>query len=174
MKKLNYVLILCIFFTLNLYSKDYPTEKGVYTLGGHISFDCIIDNLKNFNLEFFPQIGYFTGRNFMIGFGGVFSYSSSSVFEPSMSIGGGPYTRIYFMDPSSKILPYLSCGFYILKEKLTGWDLSPKTTFYISPGLDFLISKNVAVEASIGLSGNIGSEFHPLLFFIIGLNNFIY
>jgi len=148
MKKV--ILLLFLFSLTTIQLAQSPVGKGVYTIGGNISFSSISkensDDSKNiFSIS--PRVGYFFIDNFYSAI--ALSYNSTSNGDNSnSSFGFGPSTR-YYVDANDNVKPFLGLGYaYTIFDDA---DLT-QSTITLSGGVDFFITKYFAIEGSLNYS----------------------
>ncbi len=148
MKRVIFVVFLLVFSSV--YFAQSPVSKGVYTIGGNISFSSVNNEENNNTKTFFtfaPRVGYFFINNFYSAINVRYNYWSDND-ESQSSYGIGPAVR-YFLDASSNIKPFLGFGFdYYIYD---GANLT-QTTISFETGVDFFITRYFAIEGNINYS----------------------
>ena len=163
MKKLILLTILLL-MTTNTYADSTtekkeertaksPLDKGVYSLGGSISYRNVDSNGGNNSnmFQFIPSGRYFILDNIAVG--GSLTYEDSSGDFDIKSYGIGPNLRFYL--PNETANPFFEAGYSYLKTEFDGLAISSNTTthdYSIGLGLDYFISKNVSIEPIIKYS----------------------
>lgn len=181
MKKII-VLTILLLVTANVYAES-PTDKGVYSLGGSISYrDMDSDDGFDYKMyQFAPSFRYFIFDNIAIGTSLTYVKTKGTGIFDGESYGIGPTFRYYL--PNKKINPFIEANYSYLKDK----DDDSKSTsneFSIGIGLDYFISKNVSIEPTINYSwrdykynydiGYINDRDVKTLYIGIGINLFIF
>lgn len=174
-------LFLIIFLsTLTIFAQS-PVCKGIYSIGGSISFISTSgenDYQSSSDLDIAPIVGYFFIDNV---YGGItLNYSYRTIKNSSSeSYGFGPTFR-YFIYFEDKLVPYFGLGysFYMLNKEL---DLS-RNAVSASVGADYFIKNYFSIELDLTyrISNYNGSAVVPdldgkikQLFFSVGANYFI-
>ena len=188
MKKMILLTVLLL-ITTSVYAES-PTDKGVYSLGGSISYQDRdvsysysdldgVDIDSDYNTFLFsPSFRYFIFDN--VALGASFMYEKTSGYLDSKSYGIGPTLRYYL--PYKTANPFFEVGYTYLKTKVEHSIFSPKTTsndYSIGFGLDYFISRNVSIEPKINYSWrdyktDSRDSDEKTLYVGIGINLFIY
>ena len=153
MKTISFAL--CLILTINWAIAESPTDKGVHTISGKGSYTRIEpeDEEAYTNLSIYPAYGYFILNNLSIGTRLEYTASRQDEYKHE-SIGIGPEVRYYI--PIKKIYLFSSIS-YLYRESETGTSPSYMlemefNQLFLSIGLDFFISKNIAVEPQLSYS----------------------
>ena len=132
-----------------------PMEKGTISLNGSLSYssqsyDGSDDNRNILMLN--PQAGYFIAENFSLGLS--LSYINYSLGSASSTEWGiGPSLRYYL--PAEKVKPFFSLGYgYTKSSNSSNDDTWIGTQIIITAGIDYFITKNVALETIASYSFN--------------------
>ena len=150
MKSLIFIFI-CI-ISVNIYSQN-QLVKGVYTVGGNISFssysvDESSSNQKDFVL--YPNVGYFFIDNLYTGVTLLYSHFSSDDYASS-TYGIGPAVRYYFA--FDKLRPFLGVNYlYEYNNNNQGDDTLIQTDLTMSGGISYFITNYFAIETSMNYS----------------------
>ncbi len=146
---LMFLFLFFLFFTGLLYPQS-PTDKGVYSISGGLSFSSTMyeDEDRNSNsFSLYPGFYFFLIPNFAIG--GRFTYSnSSSGFYGSTSFGFGPGAKYYFDVGDTKLFILASFSYSSHKSKSAN-SASKTIKIEIGSGIDIFLSKNVTLEPFI-------------------------
>ena len=151
--------VLSLLFFLSIFSfttfSQTPFSKGTLNINGNLSLSSqTFDNLEADHnvLTLNPQIGYFFFPNF--SFNALFQYNRISNGNSStINWGIGPSVRYYFNTKS--IIPFLSLSYLYTESKFSiNDDNSTGNSFIFAGGLDYFITKNVAVETIVSYSIN--------------------
>ncbi len=150
-----FITLLSIIIFSSFSFSQTPISKGTLSLNGNLSFSS--QTYKDFNdnrnvLTLNPQIGYFLFPNFSLG--ASFQYNRTSNSNSSTTNWGiGPSFRYYFN--SKNIIPFLSLGYLYAESKISFNNLTTTGhSFIFSGGLDYFITKNVAMETVVSYSIN--------------------
>ena len=151
MKRLTVVVILLCLTTV--IPAQSPIERGSYTINGSITYSSESYNNISSSYSIFifnPQFGYFFVDKL---------YTAVSLTLRSYSSGGtsttlygiGPSFRYYF--DNNKVKPFAGAAFNYLVQSTGGEsNSSTNTEFKLTGGLDYFISSDVALEATINYS----------------------
>ncbi|NLD37191.1 MAG: porin family protein [Desulfatiglans sp.] len=178
-----YLLAGLLLITTSVFAES-PTDKGVYSLGGSISYRNIDadDGLDEDLYSFSPSGRYFIFDN--IALGGSVTYEKTSGILDTKSYGIGPNIRYYL--PYKTMNPFFEAGYSYLRTKLETPYVSSKRTsneFSVGFGLDLFISRNVSIEPIVSyswrdykddLSYLIDDMDQKTLYFGVGVNLFIF
>lgn len=143
------VIVFVLLMSVSVMAQS-PISKGTINLNGNLSFSSQsfengygTQNVISLN----PQVGYFFVDN--ISFGLSLSYNRFSVSGASNSdLGIGSSIRYYFALQNVK--PFISLGyFYTQSSNSSNDDKLKGNQFSITGGLDYFITKNVAIESII-------------------------
>lgn len=183
MKKLLFVFIVCN-CVLNFAYADSPIEKDTYSLSGSISYSESDNSSfgRSKDLFVYPGFLYFISPN--LGIGGRLQYwhSSDNTFNYK-SYGVAPAIRYYFTQNNS--MPFIELSYGYEKSKSSSSSNTSRghsKSAGIIFGLDYFLSRNVALEPSIAYrhyrydsdSGSSITRENNTLTMGIGINVFIY
>ncbi len=170
-----------LLITTNVFAES-PTDKGVYSLGGSISYSNVDSDYgtENNTFSFYPSVRYFIFDNVAVG--GSLGYGKTSGDSDSKRYGIGPNIRFYL--PYEKVNPFIEAGYSYLRNKFGSSIFTTKITsseYTIRLGLDLFISRNVSIEPTVSYSWmDYKSDFieydmdEKTLYFGIGVNLFIF
>lgn len=142
----------------NIYSQE-ALKKGVYSLGGSTSFafsnsESKWGETKSTLINFAPEFSYFPIDNLSIGLRLAYSYNE---FEYSQNgnkelyinrpYSFGPVVRYYF--PGGNLIPFIGAG-YSYSNTISGKNDAHQ--FSVSAGLNYFLSKSVALEPFVTYS----------------------
>lgn len=169
--KIIFVLILSISSISSLFSQ-IAINHGNYTLSGSVSYSYskltmnseLSDyTLKVDNFSFSPAFGYFILDNLLVGGNVSFNYNESNSHSTYRNIFGNPITienksirrhfaigpdiRYYFT--SFSFFPFLEFSYNYSKELASD---QYGHLFNFTGGIDYFISKSVALEPFVGYS----------------------
>lgn len=182
MKKMILLTIL-LFLTANVHAES-PTDKGVYGLGGSISYRNI-DRDSGSDLNVFqisPSVRYFIYDNIAVGVSLEYEKWNGSI--DSKTYGIGPTLRYYF--PNITANPFLEAGYTYSKIRYEIPNLPAKVSsndYSIAFGLDLFLSRNVSIEPIVKYSwknykdemfSTPGDIDEKTLYMGIGVNLFIF
>ncbi len=172
--------VLGLITLVNNVNADSPTDKGVYSLSGSISYTRPDDDERIISAT--PSFMYFVSQNIAMG-ASIIYQGHKTTGEETNTYGIGPIVRFYF--GGETIYPFVSVkytytsntseiGSYIFRTD--GNDLS------LSLGIDNFLSKNVALEPIVSYRFNSGNTPYggtanvrkEYLFIGVGINVFIY
>jgi hypothetical protein len=177
MKSYKVLFIVILFLITNsfLFSQE-ALKKGIYSLGGEISFSYSKNTFQNetaeqTNFSLAPSLNYFVIDNLLIGGIILFQYSESKFSFNSFDrkyinrqIGIGPAIRYYFS--ASNINPFIGGGinyfteigddFYIMEYKVTA-------------GLNLFLSKSAAIEPYLAYSITTVDSDQDVNRFVLGI-----
>jgi outer membrane protein W len=152
MKRIILVVGVVVLLAGKVYAES-PTEKGVYSLSGSVSYSHSKDNASGDTtktISVYPAGFYFVYPNLAIGTSIIYSDSKASGLEYKY-YGIGPVVRYYF--GKDTILPFLSLEYLYTrnKGKMTFGGSSSDSTgrgtdISLGIGVDYFLSKNVALE----------------------------
>lgn len=147
-------LFFVLFLSVSVMAQS-PISKGTINLNGNLSFSSQSFEEGNENrnvLILNPHIGYFFADN--ISFGLSLSYNRISLGSASNTNWGiGPNLRYYFALENVK--PFVSIGYlYTETFNSSNDDKWKGSQFRITGGLDYFITKNVALESTISYNFN--------------------
>ncbi|MEO0037857.1 MAG: hypothetical protein RIQ59_1068 [Bacteroidota bacterium] len=113
-------------------------------------------NYEESAFTFAPSLGYFVSENFALGLGLNLSNSSakatSSSAESKTSTVGLALMGRYYFTPSSKFSSFVHGEFDYLTMTMDPGSLKANGYgFAIAPGFNYFVSKNLALETSIGM-----------------------
>ncbi|WP_366136149.1 outer membrane beta-barrel protein [uncultured Maribacter sp.] len=176
---LFYQFFIVLFLTAQVENENFKIEKGSKYLGGSIFFNFSNSEnnssngsveFNNTNMGFAPKLGYAIKDNFIVGLGITSSYSKNNIDYPmlnsnesentSTSIGVLPFIRGY-KSLGSRLAIYVQAEVNYSKNwrNITSSN-SPESTndgrsifLGFRPGISFLISNKLALEAGIGALG---------------------
>ncbi|RKR12861.1 outer membrane protein with beta-barrel domain [Maribacter vaceletii] len=173
-----------LFLTAQVENENFKIEKGSKYLGGSISFNFSNseNNSSNGSVEsnntylgFAPKLGYAVKDNFIVGLGITSIYSKNNLDYPALnssesentstSIGVLPFIRGY-KSLGSRLAIYLQAEINYSKNwRNNKTSNSPEyksdgRSVFIGfrPGISFLISNKLALEAGIGSLGYSSSK----------------
>ncbi|MBU0558452.1 MAG: outer membrane beta-barrel protein [Bacteroidota bacterium] len=153
------LLSVFLFLSVSVIAQS-PISQGTINLNGNLSFSSQSyeegdDNRNNLSLN--PQVGYFFFDN--ISFGLSLSYNRISLGSVSNTNWGiGPSIRYYF--EVEKVKPFVSIGYlYTETFNSSNDDKWKGNQFNFTGGIDYFITKNVALESTI--SYNINNDKLP-------------
>lgn len=170
------IMLLLLISSINLHSAEYATDTGSYKLGGTVSFDYYVDPISGARIIAQPQFGCFVAKNFMMGI--LMDIQYSEFRSDDKRTGLGPVLGYYFGGEDKKIIPYLLGGFFY-SDIETFNSAGTTTILTFSFGIDFLISKNIAIDTGISYnldmeeSGGFSTDFSRLRL-AVGVTSFIY
>jgi hypothetical protein len=175
-----YLLAGLLLITTNVLAES-PTDKGVYSLGGSISYRDVDGDydLDEKIFTFSPSGRYFIFDN--IALGGSLTYSKNSWGSvDAKSYGIGPNIRYYL--PYKTVNPFFEASYSYLRTKFDDTLSTSKTTsdeYTVGFGLDLFISRNVSIEPVVNYSwrDDKSGTFEwdvKTLYFGIGVNLFIF
>ena len=189
MKKTFLAVALIIILAFNAYAGS-PTDEGVYSLSGSISYSHINENGAT-SISITPAMFYFVYPNLAVGASFIY-WDYDSDYNDVKTYGVGPVVRYYF--GKDTIYPFASVEYTYTRSKnesnfsgfssninVHGNDLS------LGLGIDYFLSKNVALEpivrytfshydtdiSSFGSTTN-SSDRDETLFIGIGIAAFIF
>lgn len=150
MIRMIFMTALLLITVTNVYAES-PTDKGVYSLGGSISYMNVdSDNGSDVNRFMFSPSGrYFIFDNIAIGVSLGYGKSSGDTTD-SESYGIGPSLRYYL--PDITVNPFFEVAYSYSKNKSELIDYTLKSTtndYSIGCGLDYFLSRNVSIEPMI-------------------------
>jgi hypothetical protein len=173
MNKIIFTLFVS-FFVLSVYAQQTPTDtelkdggKGFYRgdaiLTGAVGFSqSKLGGYKKVTLEFLPKAAYFVSGHFAMG---IAAGCSLMILDDNDDIGSditnlkislGPVVR-YYHTPAKKFSFFGEVGFLYNTTTTNGGGVDEvdfNTNGFevgLSPGVSYFISKNFALEASLGL-----------------------
>ena len=168
MKKLLIVAFLVIYGTSVAQETDTKRiiPKGSWTIGGNLGFSAnnsefsreLEDDIerKNHTYSLLPKIGYTISENLIIGLGLGYSFSKDDINDDNSktnSYNFTPYIRKHYGIGQNLSLFIQGEGNYeIAKQKNTNsnYENTSKSLFIgFRPGLNYFISKKVALETTI-------------------------
>lgn len=179
-------LILAILGLITLASNvnaDSPTDKGVYSLSGSISYSRTTYDSTNGGdskrIIVTPAFKYFIYPNLAIGSSILYSYFKTDISEIK-KYGVGPVVRYYF--GKDTIYPFISVEYTYTKNKSGLSSESDGSDLSFGFGIDYFLSKNVALEPMVRYTYSsdevAGTTYRIIrgedLFIGIGINVFIF
>lgn len=180
MKKVIVVLFFAFAVTVTAQS---PISQGSVSLGGTASFSSqSYDNSSDAYTTFIlnPKAGYFFVDHLYTALS--VTYSHYSIGNTVSDIYGlGPVIRYYF--DADNVKPFLGVGYNFMSQKVTSDPGVFNTNeFIISGGIDFFVTRSLALEGSLNYSfisyKATASRLDPMkskLFRVdVGFNYFIY
>jgi len=126
------------------------TSKGNWMVGGSAGFNSektgSAASVSTVNIS--PSAGYFIDKNLAVGA----SVSLMSVSKSYSSFNFGPMVRYYFSDmgKNAKLFAHAGIGFGSMKPE--GGVSMSSTEWGVKAGPAFFLTKNVALEATLGYS----------------------
>ncbi len=169
--KIIAVLLLSFLFNFLLHSQN-AIENGNYSLSGSITYLYSHNTIQNESSDyssktniflFSPSVGLFFLDNLLVGGNIAFSYNQlkseltyrNTIGNPNTieiknirrHLSFGPYTRYYFAN--LKILPFIEAA-YNYSNELTSEQYGH--IFNFTGGINYFVSKSVALEPFIGYS----------------------
>ncbi len=178
---LTIALLLCILstsFGQTEEDKNY-ISKGQWLVGGKLSLSTGED-FENYTFSVSPMGGYFIGGKIAVGLS--VNYAHSNIFsvdaEPmgsGTSLAAAPFVRYYFS--VNKLAPFAEVTYGGNWQK---WESSfngavsknPSSFYSGGIGLNYFISRNVALEGVMKYEKTINSDFEGTLGFDIGIQFF--
>jgi hypothetical protein len=149
-KKYVFVILL-LFLFISYVNAESPTDKGVYSLSGSVSYSHKeIDNAPNictFSLS--PEFVYFVYPNIAIGSSILYSESERGSLETT-EYGIGPVARYYF--GKGTVYPFISVEYLFINSETKAGASSmeyDRKELALGFGIDSFLSKNVALEPMI-------------------------
>lgn len=143
---------------------EYDFTKGNFIVDGNISITSSRDrtiNKKNASYYFSPQLGYFFTNKFAVGvmfnvLTSKYNDSMTEVMTKETTIGGGVFSRYYFLDLSRRIKIYgqLNAAFYSLKRDYTSnqiYTTNKESGFNtgLDLGINYFVSPKLAVNFAL-------------------------
>ncbi len=189
MKKAFFVVVSLMILVTNVYA-DSPTDKGVYSLSGSISYSHTNEGGGTMIL-ITPAFLYFVYPNFAVG-SSIIYWDFKTDNSETKRYGIGPVVRYYF--GKDTIYPFASVEYTYTKNKSESdfSGLSTSSTGHgddlaLGLGIDYFLSRNIAVEPMIRYTFNhdaadtssfgsaaSSSNRSETLFIGIGINAFIF
>jgi outer membrane protein len=149
----NYLPILFLFFSVNLFGQDEkPVKEGQIIVGGDFRAEYTSNiDYKMYDITTSPNIGYFLVDNMAIGLNIPLSYTkyNNLINLTSTSFGIGLFYK-YYSDKGLFIT--VKGGFNFGNQKSgSGSDDTKISGFYISPGAGYayFIHQRVSLEAGV-------------------------
>ena len=142
------LVVLLILVSVSVFAQS-PISKGTIMLNGNMYYSSqSYDNLDitYSTLRINPQAGYFIIDNLALNLD--LSYEKIDIGIDISRYGIGPNLRYYF--DLKKYFPFISMGYSFTSSSQDGSDYKQTGNQYIlGAGISYLITKNVAVEASL-------------------------
>ncbi len=153
------VLFVFLLLSVSIMAQS-PISKGTFNLNGNLSFSSQSYDEGDVNrnvLSLNPQVGYFFYDNISLSLS--MNYDRISLGDASNTNWGiGPNLRYYF--DLEKVKPFFSLGYFYTETTTSGNDNKWKgSQLSFGCGLDYFISKNVALESIV--SYNINNDTLP-------------
>jgi len=194
MKRIILVIGVLVLLAGKVYAES-PTEKGVYSLSGSVSYSRTKDNASgdtSKRIALYPAGFYFVYPDLALGTSITYYDSTSNGYDYKY-YGIGPVVRYYF--GKDTILPFLTLEYIYTrnKNKMSFSGLSSNgtgrgTDISLGIGVDYFLSKNVALEpmvrytfshtedhytSTVGIPYGVSSRSEELLIGL-GINVFIF
>lgn len=153
-------IVLAILLLMDYKPVLAQTEQQSVMLGGTAGISYTSQKPTHvFSMNFNPNFGYFVYHNLLLGFGlslGVSSDNSSKDGKNRFSVSSSfvPQARYYFL--KEKLRPFVYARFgYQSTTTIHNGDISNKDgmTGEGGVGLDYFLTKNVALESTLGYNG---------------------
>ena len=178
------IVVLLILVSASLFAQS-PISKGTIILNGNLyyssqSYDNLDISYTTFRIN--PQVGYFIINNLALDLD--LSYEKIDIGIDISRYGIGPNLSYYF--DFEKFFPFVSIGYSFTSSSQDGNDFKQTGNQYIlGAGISYLITKNVAIEASLNYKFDKEdrdySEFYSdetlkskIIMFGIGFNFYLY
>ncbi|MDE3144699.1 MAG: outer membrane beta-barrel protein [Bacteroidota bacterium] len=128
-------------------STQAQTEKGTWLLGGSASFSSTkaTNSSAVRNSTVSPVAGYFINNNLALGAG----INLQSITGGYSSFSVAPFVRYYFLPIGTNAKLFGNGSFGYGSYKYGGSSSNSMTTWELSAGPAFFLSKNVAVEFAL-------------------------
>jgi predicted porin len=152
MKRIILVMGVIALLAGKVYAES-PTEKGVYSLSGSVSYSHTKNTTSgdtSKRISLYPAGFYFVYPNLALGTSILYSDYKSGVLE-FKDYGVGPVVRYYV--GKDTIQPFFSLEYLYTKSKATLTGNSKQTgrgtDISLGIGVDYFLSKNVALEPMV-------------------------
>ncbi|OIQ97342.1 hypothetical protein GALL_206000 [mine drainage metagenome] len=140
-------ILLSFIITFIALSTQAQTEKGTWLLGGSASFSsakpangsAVTSSVVN------PVAGYFINNNLAVG-AGINLQTSGGGYS---SISAAPFIRYYFLPIGTNAKLFGNGSFGYGSYKYGGSNSNSMTTWELSAGPAFFLSKNIALELAL-------------------------
>jgi hypothetical protein len=200
MKRTIILLFFLALFVSTCFGAEYAVDKGANMFGITAAFvnasgDLYESNGKPFTaILFMPSTSHFFVRNFAVG-GDLLLLLTAQGSNQSITLGIGPKISYFFGDKDSKSYPYLTTGFYYLRndvdydgvELFEGIDspltgIISGTRFKIGAGTNWMIDQHLGFSAEISYNrdnlkpedGNIKAKSGNMVIVSLGLVGFTF
>ena len=148
------MFFICCFLITTILSAQSAVSKGIYTVGGSLSYTTVsFENSSQANSTFSvnPVFGYFFLDNFYTAISLDYEHRSYGSIKQDM-YGFGPSIRYYAH--TEKVVPFIgaSYNFYWQDVSSSGGDKATSTELMFTGGLDYFITDYFAIESTINYS----------------------
>jgi len=190
--KITFMAVALLIILISNANADSPTDKGVYSLSGSISYSHT-NNGGGTMTAITPAFTYFVYPNLALG-ASILYWDFKTDSSEAKTYGIGPVVRYYF--GRETIYPFASVEYTYTKNKyesnfsgLSSTSNGHGSDLSLGLGVDYFLSKNVALEpiirytfnhnetdisASTFSSAASSSNRDETLFIGIGINVFIF
>jgi opacity protein-like surface antigen len=155
-------------------------EKGMVLVGGSVGFEYKGQkDASTINLNILPRAGYFTGKHFMLGFNLGYNFTQDKTSYVVDSVSGakastyivnhglliGPIFRPYFkIGDKTALFIHISPMFGLSENRFgktvkDSRDITKSLVWQVGPGLNFFVTKNVAIELSAYYQGSYNNNY---------------
>jgi opacity protein-like surface antigen len=145
---MNTLVVFLVLVPASVFAQS-PISKGTIILNGNLYYSSqSYDNsdISYSTLRINPQVGFFIVDNLALNLD--LSYEKIDIGIDISRYGIGPNLRYYF--DLEKYFPFISIGYSFTSSSQDGGDYKQTGNQYIlGAGISYLITKNVAIEASI-------------------------
>jgi opacity protein-like surface antigen len=126
------------------------TSKGTWLLGGSAGFNSqkAGSAASVSTIEISPNAGYFISNNLAVGASVMFESES----KHHTAFNFGPMVRYYFAEMGKKAKLFAHAGIGFGSTKPEGGSSVSSTTWGVKAGPAFFLSKNIALETTVGYS----------------------
>jgi hypothetical protein len=179
------IMFFSLFYSIS-FGAEYAPDKGSNMFGITAGFinasgDLYEDQKGNSSTTvlLMPTLAHFSVSNFAIGGDFLFIHSKQGGITIN-TLGLGPKAMFFFGEKDSKAYPYLTLGFYYVRNSIDGYAISG-TRFKFGAGTSMMMAPHLGLlmEASYNLDnlkpeGAKESESGNMLIFSLGLAGFTF
>ena len=135
--------------------------KGDTFITGSVGFSSTkMGDVKADGYNVSPSVGYFVTENIALGLGVNLAKSDMEIEGETLEVKsvGGNVGASYFFTPANQFSLFAGLGISYNKADVAGTDLN---TFgvAVAPGVNYFVSKNFAINASVGVLGYTSQKF---------------
>lgn len=182
MKQRVLLFALIVFGSISVFAQQEETKylsKGQWMLGGTMSLSISDDFINPPNFSISPGGAYFIGNRWALGADLGYSIFDLNFFDPMTGeqysntvsyLSAAPFARYYI--GTKKFAPFVEGGYGLNWYYSDGSKTSESQTYKIGAGLNYFVSRNVALEGVVRYAKTIDSYYDGSFGLDLGLQFF--